>query len=371
MEIKVQYAILRVKKVMTKNGAKALENHNNRVVDCPHAMPEYKEMNTQPIGTKDVKADIDKILEANGITEAKIQPTNVLALNFMLSASPSYFNVEDKYGVINKDYVPNPDDPLVTDWLEMSTKYLKSEFGENIAQLHVFFDTKTVHLSALCVPVVDQVSKAKIKRADRTLEPHKLAASRWVDGPVKLREMHKNYHQFVKDCGNGLALGVANTKGSNELYKERASRQIEEYKKELERVKSAAFHENKRIKEEADEANAKLKDLEADNERLQEENDAQRKKIKENIADMELAIKQKEDLKAENVLYNRTESNKIHQYLLQIRPIIQAEMNKEHLTRKELTDGLAALEIANKLRLEAQEVEDKFIKKKNNLDDYH
>lgn len=230
------YAILRVEKVKTFDGAKALENHNNREMDCPHANPDFLHLNQQLEGTDDVKVDIQRILNKNGIT--KIRKDGVLALDFILSASPGYF------GSDKEDYKPVLNDPKLIDWVSKSVNFIHGKFGENVAQVHLHMDEKTPHLHVLCIPVVENHSKAKIKRADRIPDPHKLAANRWVNGRTKLRELQKDYYEAVKDLG--LAQGVKNTKNSNKLYKERASRELEEQK-----IKNQqAREENERLRKE-------------------------------------------------------------------------------------------------------------------------
>jgi hypothetical protein len=216
------YAIMRVAKIKSFDGAKAVENHNTREVEVKHAIKEYTHLNQNIIGTDDIKADIQRILDQKGIT--KIRKNGVLALEYILTASPGYF------GCDQEGYTPDPNDPKLQLWLDGCKDFIFEEFGDSVAQIHLHMDEKTPHLHCVCVPVVRNHIKATERRSNRKYEAYKLSANNWTDGIEKLREKQDLYWTKLAERGTGLERGIKASKNSVDLYKERASRDLEALK---------------------------------------------------------------------------------------------------------------------------------------------
>lgn len=213
-------------KIKSISGCKAVQNHNerNQKKDMEHVKDEHTHLNQQLFGSKDIEKDVQSRLDELGIT--KIRKNGVLALEFVMTASPEYFGV-DKEG-----YVPNPGSIEVVDFQYKALDFLEECFGvDNIVNAHLHMDEKTPHIHAICLPVVENYTKAKERRSNRKYEPYKLNASNWVDKKKQLSELQDIYARHMAPLG--LKRGVKKERDTPEKYLDKASPVIEKAKAEM------------------------------------------------------------------------------------------------------------------------------------------
>lgn len=98
----------------------------------------------------------------------------------VLSASPSFFNVEDEEGVISWDQ------DKIDLWVEETMKWLKAEYGDDLAHVSLHLDETTPHLHILIVPTYEkklrkpsQRLKAKVPESN---EDFAVRLKEWEDG---------------------------------------------------------------------------------------------------------------------------------------------------------------------------------------------
>ena len=146
-----QYAIIRTKKLKDKAKVTAAANHNLRHGNFNH--------NVDLTRSRKNVVLLDKLLAKNGVEfrqklekryddlGVKVRTNNVLAMEFLLTASPKFF-----------EQMTEPD---VRQWLEAQKEFAKTEFGENLLFMVAHLDERTPHLH--CVLSTDQTTTKKYK----------------------------------------------------------------------------------------------------------------------------------------------------------------------------------------------------------------
>ena len=137
------------------------------------------------------------------IGDRAIRKNAVLAVEFILSASPDYFRPDDpsawgKY-----------DQGRLDAWVDSQRKWLVDQFGQdNVVDLALHLDEATPHLHAVIVP---------IRETD-----NKLAAAHWFDGPAKLRKLQDSAAAAVAHLGieRGEAFSVADHTTLADYYRD-------------------------------------------------------------------------------------------------------------------------------------------------------
>ena len=133
-----RYAILRTAKIKTRSELGRSLKHGFREQDTPNADDELTPMNTHIGGsnTAEVLQDFDQRLE----TQSKIRKNAVLAIEYLITASPDAINGKDREG----------QDRYFNDAL----KWLKEKHGnENVIHAGVHRDEKSPHMYAFVVPI--------------------------------------------------------------------------------------------------------------------------------------------------------------------------------------------------------------------------
>ena len=82
------FAILRLNKLKTFGNIGGLSAHIERTMDCPNADKSLQHLNQKFVGTGNLCADVQTRIESAGV---KPQTDSVLAVEFLMSASPDYF----------------------------------------------------------------------------------------------------------------------------------------------------------------------------------------------------------------------------------------------------------------------------------------
>lgn len=144
-------AILRTKKHKTKGTLAASSRHTFREEETPNADPARTDKNRLLIGTGSIDADVHQRIKDAGVTPGK---NSVLAVEFMLTASPEYFGGEG-FG----DW----DQKKTDDFIDAAKKFMAEKYGENVVSLAVHLDEKTPHLVGHVVPINPATNRLSAK----------------------------------------------------------------------------------------------------------------------------------------------------------------------------------------------------------------
>ena len=132
-------AIYRTNKLKGRANISGIVREHSRTINCANADSSLKHLNDVLYGSTNHQADVDKLL--NKVT-AKTRKDAVLAFDFVLSASPEFFE-ENPVG--SRKY---------EQWIQQSMKFLESQYGKNrIAYAVVHLDEKTPHIQGVIVPL--------------------------------------------------------------------------------------------------------------------------------------------------------------------------------------------------------------------------
>lgn len=145
----MSFAILRFSKLKSFSIVSQATAHNNRTRETLNADIDRRSLNEVLVGSGDGERDVRARLESAGIQ--KLRKNGVLAVEAVLSASPTYFTSEEALQL----------------WKESSLAWLKREFGPNLTSCWLHMDETTPHLHALIVPVDDLGKKPRLNAAGR------------------------------------------------------------------------------------------------------------------------------------------------------------------------------------------------------------
>ena len=188
---------MRVAKIKNFGALQNVNNHNTRKVttwinedgekvEMKHIDGNRKHLNKLRIGSLQPDRDIKDRLDSLGIT--KLRKNGVLALEYVLSASPEFFEGKGEENLEK--------------FCEKAEEWLKEEFGaENVVNCHLHMDESTPHLHAICLPVVAFKSKAKKQRSNRKYADWKLNADNYTGGRARLSLAQDTYHSYVEELG--------------------------------------------------------------------------------------------------------------------------------------------------------------------------
>ena len=230
------FAILRTQKLNSSSigGANA---HNEREIEVPNADPDLAKYNSRPIGTSNLKNDIENRLKEAGIN--KIKKDAVLAIEHVMTASPEYFN----YKKTEKGELSGH----VNEWKEFekeSLKWLNERYGkENVVNVHIHKDEKTPHIHAIVTPIVQKDVKWKNKRGEGFKTQNRLCAKDYLNGKDKMSAMQDSFADHLKSSGIKLERGI---KGSKATHQE-VQKFYEKIKEGEEKAQNRSF-EAKKIK---------------------------------------------------------------------------------------------------------------------------
>lgn len=243
--------ILRATKLKTVGNVSGSLQHmlreNNK---APNADPERTQFNLNSVQTVREGMAKFKALEP----EFK-QKNNVEAIEFLVTASPQFFQDESK--LTWRSYL--------NDGLEWIKKMIGSK---NIVATSIQLDEKTPHLSVIARPLVERRFKGgRVKTA--------LSAKRYLDGSALLSKMQDNFHDEVAN-EYGLERGIKGSLASHQTlqawYGEQAggAARVRELELEAERLRA-------QIEEERERFYQRLKALDDEITQLQEEGGRWRK----------------------------------------------------------------------------------------------
>lgn len=159
------YAILRIEKLRTTGSLSATGRHNHRLRPTPNADPQRGIVVLE--GTSDVRKDVQARLPG------KLRSNAVLAVQMLLSASPSWFG-------------KNPTRERVEEWTDHCLAWLESRYGKNCVNVVRHDDESGPHIHAVIVPV-----KAN----------GRLSCDHFFGTPQKLSELQDDFAEGMSSLG--------------------------------------------------------------------------------------------------------------------------------------------------------------------------
>ncbi|WP_020560819.1 MobV family relaxase [Thiofilum flexile] len=183
------YAILRTQKLTHRNSIHRSLKHSFRAQDTPNADPTKTPLNTH-LGADSVSEALNNI-EARLNTQEKIRKNAVLAIEYLITASPEAMNKKSLEE--QNSYFQG-----TIDWL------IKKHGKENIAYIGVHRDEKTPHLYAYVVPIDAR---------------GKLNCRSFLGGAKALNEMQTDFAEKVGKQ-HGLERGIEGSKAKHQRVKQ-------------------------------------------------------------------------------------------------------------------------------------------------------
>lgn len=199
--------ILRTEKVKTRAQITQAAEHNFRLrsqnnIDSGRSHLNQILLNTLGVDTKkssDLQEKLSAFYQGLGVKEKK---DNVLMMEFIVSASPEFF--EDK----NKDYVQK--------WADDQVGFMKKEFGDQLKIAVLHLDEKTPHLHFMIGTEIKSVKKYKNQKGEFFKETWSLNARRY--DPDFLIGLHDRHAEWNKKYG--LTRGVKGSMRKHTTLKE-------------------------------------------------------------------------------------------------------------------------------------------------------
>ena len=138
------HSIIRIKKHKSIASLQSRENHTYRKRETPNADPAKLHRNKLLFGQENYSAVADNFLQEYKSAGSKIRKDAVLAVEFLLTASPEFFDEGSK----------NERGKRLKKWCEAQIEFMKKEHGEkNILCMYLHMDEKTPHIEAYVVPM--------------------------------------------------------------------------------------------------------------------------------------------------------------------------------------------------------------------------
>jgi len=251
----MSYAIARLKKLKRSN-LTGSASHSARERETPNADP--TQTNIRFIGSLDPEERLENLVLAKiGEHEQKrkIRTDGVYCVEFLLSASPSYFRPDcpTQAGY----YEPQK----LNDWLEATHQWLADEYGERIVRAELHLDEATPHIHAYFVPVDDE---------------GQLRCNHFFDGREKIRQFQDSYYETMRLIGleRGIKGSRAQHQDIQDFYR------IVEEGRDLE-VDDLSAEQLKAKAADRDRATSRKQEMEATAKALARENELLQKRIQE------------------------------------------------------------------------------------------
>ncbi len=138
------YAIIRKRKHKSIASLQSRENHTYRRVETPNADPAKLGRNKLLLGQENYAEGLENFLEKYEQAGNNIRKNGVLAIEYLLTASPEFFDEGPK----------NERDERLKKWCEAQINFMKNEHGEkNILCMYLHMDEKTPHIEVFVVPI--------------------------------------------------------------------------------------------------------------------------------------------------------------------------------------------------------------------------
>jgi hypothetical protein len=196
----MKYAIMRHNKLTSVTKLASVEKHNMRTMNVPNSQI--------PNATKRLLGDgstipqlVNERLKSEGV---KVNKNSVLAVEILLTASPSFFEATDDCddvmgGKWSKE--------RVVEWYEKTKWFLFKKYGDNLVAVDLHLDEKSPHLHAIVTPIAKK--QRKLRGKDVYVSENRLDAKNMFN-PSQLRKSQTEYHRAVESLG--LSRGVKGSK---------------------------------------------------------------------------------------------------------------------------------------------------------------
>lgn len=233
--------------------------------------------NEEPFNKGNLKECIDNRLKSAGV---KIKKNSVNAIEFVVSASPEFFNVYSASG-----YFAN------------CHNWLSERYGEEniVARYEHHHDESTPHAHFIVVPIVEKEIKWKNQKGQGVKTENRLCARDLTGNKEKLVQLQEDYYNFIYPYGKRY--GVEFYRGT------KASNELKQYTKNTIHELGHLRHELNKINEMVGSIENKLKNgLINQNKAIELQSEANRQK--------ELIIEKQEEIKTEFNKLNNAASNK-------------------------------------------------------------
>lgn len=187
------HAIIRTQKHKSIGSLQRREGHTYRKNETPNADPERKSKNKLLIGREDYANFCAEKLKNYEQAGNKIRKDGVLAIEYLLTASPEFFTDGPLY---------NRQDRLKK-WCDAQVEFLKKKHGaENILCMYLHMDEKTPHIEAYILPI-DPKGKLNCKH--------------FLGGPAKMSQLQTDYAKHNESFG--LTRGVQGSRARHDKVK--------------------------------------------------------------------------------------------------------------------------------------------------------
>jgi hypothetical protein len=253
------YAIARLAKLKKANLAGSAA-HTARTRSTPNADP--TKQNIRFIGSDDPKEKLEDLVLSmiNEYTQKrKIRPDAVYCVELLLTASPSYFRPDDP---TNGGYY---EEDKLKDWYEATQKWLSEEYGDRVVRAELHLDEVTPHIHAYFVPLD---------------EKGQLRCNHFFDGRQKMRAFQDSHYTAMQhlELERGIKGSVAKHQDIKDFYS------IVEEGRDLDRGELSPYQLQAKAAD-RDRAVQKKSEMEATAKRLAQENERLQQRIKELVAE--------------------------------------------------------------------------------------
>lgn len=189
------FAILRTEKLKTIQDVAGSGSHVFRLRDTPNADPAKQKLNKILVGgeSNQLHRIVQDRIETGG-TKARVRKDSVRAIEFLLTASPEWFEKASPQ--------------KLEKWQEANVKWLKNKYGEeNLVSAVLHMDETTPHIHAHVVPIT----------ADG-----RLSAKEFIGGTRhRLQELQTDYAKAMQGFGleRGSEKSIAKHENIKTYYK--------------------------------------------------------------------------------------------------------------------------------------------------------
>ena len=219
----MRYAILRIQKHSAMAAVQRSGRHKDREQDTPNANPALTPMN-ETEGAKTSAELVAAIQNRVALATVKATGTDkpVIAVEYMITASPEFFKHSDK-GTIDA-------------YFDNAKSWLRDKHGaDNVVSITRHNDEKTPHLSAFVVPLVEHeastLKRSVIVGRDASGNPVRetreyptapsinLSAKHFFGGAKALSELQTEFHRKV-GIPAGLDRGMEGSKATHQRVRQ-------------------------------------------------------------------------------------------------------------------------------------------------------
>jgi FtsZ-binding cell division protein ZapB len=205
----MSFAILRTQKLNAGSIGSA-NAHNEREIEVPNADPELAKYNHRPIGSSNVKNDVENRLKDAGINKTKKDA--VLGIEHLMTASPEYFNFEKQ-----EDGTLRGNADRWNSFKDECVNWLNDTYGkENVVNVHLHLDEKTPHIHAIVTPIIEKQVKWKNKQGEGFKTQNRLCAKDYLNGKQKMSAMQDSFANHLKNAGIQLERGIKGSKATHQ-----------------------------------------------------------------------------------------------------------------------------------------------------------